>query len=179
MPSRPSVRLVSPLLPTFFCGCCPNTLPPSFPPLSALRLVPVVLWGSCLPLPPLPIPCVPVAQQAGPLAGSTSPGTPPLFRHSPMPFCQHLPPSSSRLHFTPGLRRRSQPILTVSGIPRTPQIAAFTYARFISWHSPLPLTLSHLVPLSCLPPHLVLFTTICSLALCPHFATCFPFSILT
>ena len=93
-------------------GHRPNALLPPFPPLSALGLVPVVFRGSRLP-----IPCVPVARQAGPLAGSTSLGTPPLSGSFPMPFPPHLPPSSIRPPSRSRLRSGSRPATTARGIP--------------------------------------------------------------
>ena len=157
LPSWPTVKPVWPLPPTSFCGCHPNALLLPSPPLSALHLVPVVLQGSPLPLPPLPIPCVPVMHLAVLLASSTSPGTPPPFGLSPTPFLPLLPPSSSQPCSPPCLRSGSRPAPIAPGIPWTRLIAAFTFPESTSWLLPPTLILSHLVPPSCLPLHLVPF----------------------
>ena len=100
-----------PLNPPLSRGRRPNALPPPFLPLCALGLVPVAFRGSRLP-----VPCVPVAQRAGPLAGSTSLGTSPLSGSFPMPFPPRLPPLSFRPPSCPRLRSRSRPATTVRGI---------------------------------------------------------------
>ena len=155
LPSWPITKPVWPLPPTFFCRRCPNALPLPFPPLSTLHLMPMVLWGSRLPPPLPPIPCVPITHLAGLLAGSTLPGTPPPFGHTPTPSPPLLPPLSSRPHFRLRLRSGSWPALTARRIPRMHLIAASTYATFTFQCSPLTPALSHLVPLSHLPSHLV------------------------
>ena len=161
LPLWPSACPVWPLPPTSFCGRCPNALLLPSPPSSALRLVPVVPRGSPLPLPPLPVPCVPVMRLAGLLAGSTSSGTLPPCRCSPTPFLLPLPLSSFRQHSPLCLRSRSQPVLIALGIPQTCPITTSTFAGFTSQHLPPTLALSHLV----------LFAPLCSLALCPHIPT--------
>ena len=142
-------------------GRRPNALLPPFPPLCALRLVPVVLWGLRLP-PLLPFPHAPAAPTAGPCARSTSLGTPPLSGLSPTPFPLLTPPSSSRPRSTPGLRRRSRPVPIAPGIPWMPLTAVFTYAACTSRRLLPPLAPSLLAPSRRLSPcpgpiHFIMF----------------------
>ena len=160
---------LAPPPPPLFRGRRPNALHLPFPPLCTLCPMPVALRGSHLP-----ISCVPVTRWAGPLAGSISLRIPLLSSSSPMPSPLPHPPLSSRPHFCPHLRSRSRPVMTARGIPQMHLIAASTYAASTFQCSPLTPTLSHLVPLSRLPPHLVPVHSPRSLALRPYYATWFP-----
>ena len=147
MPRMPPALLLNPPL---FRGHRPNALLPPSPPLSALCPVPMVCRGSRLP-----VPCVPVTRRAGPLAGSTSLGTPPLSGSSPTLFPPLPPPLSTPPCFHSHLRNGSRPVRTARGTPWTHLIVDSTSAASISRRSPLTPALSHLVPLSRLSPHLV------------------------
>ena len=148
-PSRPSAAAVWPpllLLPPLPCGCCPNALPPPFPPLRAVRLVPAVPRGYCLPL-PLPLPRVPVDRQAGPLAGSTSLGIPPLSGPSPMPSLWHPLLLSITSPSLPTSLTRSPRATTALGTLLRQKTGTFICAAFISPSMPATHVLSRQVSL--------------------------------
>ena len=129
-----------PHLNPFSRRCRPNALLLPFPPLSALRLVPVVLRGLRL-TPPLPPPCVPATPTAGPHARSTSLGIPLPFGLSPTPSPPLPHPLSIHWRSTPGSGCRSTTAPTAPGILLDTPIDASTCA--VPTFRP---TLPHLAP---------------------------------
>ena len=162
--SWPPTPVVWPLLPPFPRGRRPNALPPPFPSPSALRLMPVVPGVL-----PLPVPRAPATRWAGPLAGSTSPGTPPLFGRTPTPFLLPTPLSNTPPPFLLPLWILSKPAMSAPGTPGAPPIIASTSAGPTFRPSLLTRSLFLAVLCSC-PPFFqsATFATICSFGPTPY-----------